>query len=69
MPQQDQDKDTTVLLAEIKAGVPGNFTAIHGKLDELIDHRIIAQGEADDIQVGGQNTTRNGIRPKRHPLV
>lgn len=69
MPQQDSDKDTMVLLAEIKTGVPGNLTAIHAKLDELINSREIKNGDPDDVQIGGLNSTRGAVRPKHQPLV
>lgn len=69
MPQQDADKDTDVLIGEIKAGVPSNLTVVHHKLDELIDNRIIKENDDDDIVQGGVNTTRGGIRPKHQPLV
>lgn len=69
MPQTDAQKDTTVLLDEIIAGVPGNLTAVQAKLSELKDHRIIKEGDDDDIVNGGVNTTRGGIRPKHQPLI
>lgn len=68
MPQQDSDKDTMVLLGEIKTGVPGNLTAIHAKLDEL-NSREIKTDDPDDVQIGGLNSTRGAIRPKHAPLV
>jgi hypothetical protein len=69
MPQTDADKDTTVLLNEIIAGVPGNFTAVQAKLSELKDNRIIKAGDPDELQVGGLDTTKGAIRPKHQPLV
>ena len=69
MPQQDSDKDTMVLIGEIKSGVPGNFTAVHAKLDELINFREIKNGDADDVQIGGLNSTRGAVRPRHTPLV
>lgn len=69
MPQSDQDKTTMVLLGEIKTGVPGNLTAIHAKLDELINNREIKANDPDDVQIGGENSTRGGVRPLHAPLV
>ena len=69
MPQQDADKDTMVLIGEIKTGVPGNFTAVHAKLDEIINNREIKNDDPDDVQIGGLNSTRGGVRPKHQPLV
>lgn len=69
MPQQDADKTTMTLLSEIKTGVPGNLTAIHAKLDELINSREIKANDPDDVQIGGENSTRGGIRPNHVPLV
>lgn len=69
MPLQDADKDTDILLGEIKSGVPGNLTAIHAKLDELIDNRIVMRGDVDDIVIGDAEVNRGGIRPKHAPIV
>lgn len=68
MPQQDSDKQSDTLLSEAKAGVPGNLTAVHSKLDELIS-RVIKNGDADDIISGGVQQTRGGIRPQHAPLI
>lgn len=65
----DADKDTTVLLNEIIAGVPANLTAVQAKLAELKNSRIIKTGDPDELQVGGFDTTKGGIRPKHAPLV
>lgn len=64
MPQQDSDKETKQLLAEIKAGVPSNFTSVHAKLDELIDFREINNDDTGVPQEG-----KGGIRPRRTPIV
>jgi len=67
MPVQDKDKLTAVLLGEIKAGVPSNLTAVHAKLDELINFRIINDGDSDEIEQGGVELTKGGIRPEHAP--
>ena len=68
MPQSDADKDTDVLIGEIQAGVPGNFTAVQAKISELIG-RIVKNGDSDDIVVSGTAVDRGGIRPKHTPLI
>ncbi len=69
MPQTDADKNSDTLITEIKAGVPSNFTAVHAKLDEIINNRFIKSGDGDDIVSGGEQVTRNGIRPHHTPTI
>ena len=34
-----------------------------------LNARVIKDGDADDIEFGGEKTTEGGIRPKNQPLV
>lgn len=61
------DKTTEELLAMI-GGAPLNGNQ-QAALNEILSHRIIKSGDADDLQVGGFDTTRGGVRPKTTPLV
>lgn len=65
----DADKQTDTLISEIKSGVPGNFTAVHAKLDEIINNRIIHNSDSDDIVQGATPVTRGGIRPHHAPAI
>ena len=59
--------DTTQLLAQIGSGIlNGNQQAA---LNEMLNHRIIVKDDPDDVQIGGENSTRGGVRPKHQPLV
>jgi len=61
------DKTTEELLAMI-GGAPLNGNQ-QAALSEILTYRVIKNGDADDLQVGGELTTRGGIRPHRAPLV
>lgn len=66
MPLTDADKDTVVLLNEIKTHII-NPTYL-AKVNELLS-REIENGDPDELEVGGLETTKGGIRPKHQPLV
>jgi len=66
MPQTDADKDTEVLLNEIKDFIV-NPTYL-AKVNELL-FRIIKNGDPDDLEVGNLKTTEGAVRPKHSPLV
>lgn len=66
MPQTDADKDSVVLLNEIKTFIV-NPTYL-AKVNELLAREIQAN-DSDDIDVGGAHVTRGGIRPKHAPIV
>ena len=66
MPQTDQDKDSIVLLNEIKTFIV-NPTYL-AKVNELLA-REIKNGDPDDLEVGNLKTTEGGVRPKHAPLV
>lgn len=61
------DKTTEELLAQI-GGAPLNGNQ-QAALNEILTYRIIKDGDADDLEVGGLETTKGGVRPKRAPLV
>lgn len=63
MPQTDADKTTQQLLAELKAGIPGNLTALIAKVDELI-FREVKPNDDDDFEA-----LRGGTRPHHLPHV
>lgn len=66
MPQTDADKSTMVLLNEIKTHII-NPTYL-AKVNELLA-REIKNDDPDELEVGGLETTKGGIRPNHVPLV
>lgn len=61
------DKTTEELLAMI-GGAPLNGNQ-QAALSEILTYRIIKDGDADDLEVGGQPTTKGGVRPRRTPVI